>query len=47
MKYLPAAAAAIGICGAVTAALFITQDANALWALFFLLFVDQLLPEEK
>jgi len=47
MKYLPATIYALGVCATVIAALLITRETGALWALFLLVFVNDLLPKEK
>ncbi len=47
MRYVPAACMAIGICGVVGYALYLTKNPNCLWALFFLLLTQCVWPNES
>lgn len=47
MRYLPAACVALGVCGAVSYAIYLTKEPNSLWALLFLGALTYVMPEEK
>jgi len=47
MKYLPASCVALGVCGAVGYAVYLTKNPNCLWALYFLGVLQFVGPKEQ